>query len=94
MAISQHGRFTFCLVFFSHVHDHIRAGYPVFFDRTQEKKSETPKYVFGWDTILLRVAAAGIFAKPSHEGTVLDHTLQTCLLDFLKYGQIYASGSL
>ncbi len=81
--------------FFSFVQSHIQEGYPAFFDRTHEKSnSSATKYNFGWTTMVARLASAGIFAKPAEKGSVIEHTYQACLLEFMKYGQIYASGNL
>ena len=61
---------------------------------TKKSNSSAPKYNFGWTTMVARLASAGIFAKPAEKGSVIEHTYQACLLEFMKYGQIYASGNL
>ena len=95
MERSQNGCIIICIIFFSAVYTHIRDGYPAFFDRTFEKgEQHTPKYQFGWTTLVTRIAATGIFAKPAERGSIIEHTHQACLLDFMKYAQIYASGNL
>ena len=95
MAGYQYGCNIIRLVFFSFVQSHIQEGYPAFFDRTHEKsQSSAPKYNFGWTTLFVRLCASGIFAKPAEKGSIVEHTSQACLLEFMKYGQIYASGNL
>jgi len=44
--------------------------------------------------MVARLASAGIFAKPAEPGTIIEHTYAACLLEFMKYGQIYAAGNL
>ena len=95
MATRQHGYYSVCFVFFSFVQSHIRDGYPAFFDKTNESSNSTPaRYNFGWTTMVARLASAGIFAKPAEPGTIIEHTYAACLLEFMKYGQIYAAGNL
>ncbi len=67
---------------------------PSLTELNEKSNSSAPKYNFGWTTMVARLAAAGIFAKPTEKGSVIEHTYQACLLEFMKYGQIYASGNL